>query len=96
MMTDHYNLICNLLDLKPLQNDGNWAAVEGLLKDGRNSTSNGLANSIIKSSKAKVSRAVRRESANNRQRRNSSDSLSFNLLVVLSLFVISQFRIFHY
>lgn len=96
MMTDHYNLICKLLELKPLPNDGKWTAVEDLLKGGRNSTSNGLANSIIKPTKAKASRTVRRESANNRQRRNSSDSLSFNLLVVLSLLVISQFRIFHY
>ena len=96
MMTDHYNLICNLLELKPLANDGKWASVEGLLKNGGNSTSNGLASSTIRPSRAKASRTVRRESTNNRQRRNSSDSLSFNLLIVLSLLVISQFRIFHY
>ena len=94
MMTDHYNLICDLLELKSLPNDGKWANVEGLLKDARNSTSNGLANSTIKPSKAKTSMAGRRASANNRQRRNSSDSLSFNLLLVLSLLVTSQFRIF--
>jgi hypothetical protein len=33
MMTDHYNLICHLLDMEPQPNNGSWLRVQGMLDD---------------------------------------------------------------
>ena len=96
MMTDHYNLICNLLEMKPLTNDGNWTKVQSMLEDG---TTNNLANNTIgqPNKLAKVLKSIKESS--NRQKRNSVNLLSssFNLIylfIILSFFVSSsQFRI---
>lgn len=33
MMTDHYNLVCHLLDINAQPNNGSWLRVEGMLTD---------------------------------------------------------------
>lgn len=96
MMTDHYNLICRLLELDPLQNDGNVTNIISMIDDGTNSTNN-LANQTIKLNKPKFkkpSRAIKRES-NYSQTKNSSNSLdSFKFIINLFIILlISQFRI---
>ena len=33
MMTDHYNLMCHLMDIEAQPNNGSWIRVQGMLKD---------------------------------------------------------------
>lgn len=33
MMTDHYNLMCHLMDIEAQANNGSWIRVQGMLKD---------------------------------------------------------------
>lgn len=33
MMTDHYNLICHLLDVEGQANNGSWLRVQGMLEE---------------------------------------------------------------
>ncbi|XP_022240767.1 ectonucleotide pyrophosphatase/phosphodiesterase family member 6-like [Limulus polyphemus] len=35
-MVDHYNLLCHLLNIKPLPNNGSWENVKSMLNEGRN------------------------------------------------------------
>src|SRR5690606_11666773 len=32
VMTDHYNLICHMLDLEPRPNNGSWSRIKPMLK----------------------------------------------------------------
>lgn len=40
MMTDHYNLVCNLLGLQPNANNGSWNRVSGMLVDQKENLNN--------------------------------------------------------
>lgn len=90
IMTDHYNLICNILEIQARKNDGNWTRVMNMLEDGSS------RNKTVKISKinkmGKSSKAFKRESS----RINGSVNLLsqnhlFIMLISLSI-LYSRFR----